>query len=219
MKYFFLILFIFLSLPGFTQEDDEALVEKLQAERKERLEAVEKIQSSVTRPSINEYGEELKKLGYDSLNLKSLSDEKVVALVRNLLNENEFAEIPPEFVRGKILHQSKDTFLGKVFEAFPQILDCLVEILRDKDALSAAVGIFLRKDDMKIYGGIWICLIILAWLFKKIFFNPKWPKVLLILLNITVSFAVMCIAMTIFYRIFEKELGPSVKIIAKHFGF
>ena len=196
MKFFFFLILFTISLPGFSQE---AL----------------KAQPANEPVSVHD---ELKKLGYDSIDMTSLSDEKVVALVRKVIKESKLSEVPPSELKALLLKQAHGSPYEKILKNHPKILNCMVDILRSEEAMSSLVGIFLRKGDFKLYVGIWICLIILGILFKMIFFNPDWNPWKFRFLSLIVSLIVMIISVNMFYKIFEKELSPSVKIISKHLG-
>lgn len=196
MKFFFLLILFTLSLPGFSQEAYKA-------------------QPAQEPVSVQD---ELKKLGYDSINMTSLSDERVVELVRKVLKVNKLSEVPPSEIRALLLKEAQGSAFEKILKNHPKILNCLVDIMRSEEAMSALIGIFLRKSDFKLYIGIWICLIILGILFKMIFFNPDWNPWKFRILSLLVSLIVMVTSINMFYRIFEKELSPTVKIVSKHLG-
>ena len=217
MKLFFLI-FIFLSLPGFAQEDDEKLLEDLEAERKQQLEAHAKIaetQNKLTNKIVDLPGE-LSKLGYKTIDTAALMDEKVIELMRKALKQNPLQKSTPEEVRATILKQAEGSFIHGYLSESPKLMNALVDVLRDEKALPSAMGIFLRKDDLKIYFFIWLGFMILAWLFKKIFFNQKWPKHKRKILGILVSISFSLISVTTFYHMFYDELSPAGKILITH---
>lgn len=194
MKFLFLLILLSLSLPGFSQEADKA------------------------NPEIVSFPEELKKLGYDSIDMNSLSDERVVALVRKNLKQVNLEQVPPQTMKELILEKTKGSMLEKILRSRPGILNCMVDIVRSEKAMSSALGIFLRKNDFKLYAAIWVCLLILGHLFKKIVVSPDWKPWKIRIMNLAVALVVMALSLNVFYKIFEKELSPSVAIIRTHIG-
>lgn len=217
MKFILLIL-IFLSLPGFSQEDDEKLLDELEADRRQQTEAAVKLNESQEKikAQIRDFPTELKKLGYDTVNAAALMDEKVVRLVRDAMKQSPLQRRSPEEVKALILKQSEGSFFHDYLASSPKLMDALVEVLRDEKALSSAIGIFLRKDDLRLYFFIWIGFMMLAWLFKKIIFNEKWPKHKRNILNILVSLCFTSLSLTTFYHMFHEELSPAATILMKH---
>lgn len=217
MKLLLLILF-FLSLPGLAQEDDEKLLETLEAERKQQLEAHIKLaetQNKLQEKIIN-LPAELEKLGYKTIDTGAMMDEKVIELMRRALKQSPLHKSTPEEVKTVILKQAEGSFIHGYLSESPKLLNALVEVLRDEKALPSAMGIFLRKDDLKLYFFIWLGFMTLAWLFKKIFFNNKWPKHKTKVLGILVSISFSILSVTTFYNMFYEELSPAAKILVTH---
>lgn len=213
-----LLILCFLSLPGFAQEDDEKLLETLEAERRNQAEAHarlndthEKIKSQFT-----DLPAELNKLGYETLNTAALLDEKVIKLVRSALKEHPLRNSSPEEVKASILKEAEGSFAHGYLKDSPKLMGALVDVLRDEKALPSAMGIFLRKDDLKIYFFIWIGFMILAWLFKKIVFQKNWSKHKTKILGIFVSLSFSLLSVTTFYHMFHAELSPAAKILFNH---
>jgi hypothetical protein len=124
--------------------------------------------------------------------------------------------MPEREVKNFILERSRGSFLEHFLLERPKVLDCLVDLLRDEKALNSAIGLLLRKSDLKIYAGIWLGLMILSWLFKQIFFNKKWSRSKVFMLGMIVNLTFTSISLTTFYNMFHDELSPGVSIIIKH---
>ena len=192
-----LILFLFLSLPGFAQEGDESLPENLPA------------------TPINIQAE-LKKLGHDNIDTSAMFDEKVILLMQKAIKQSPLHKNSPAEVREAILKQAEGSFAHDYLSNSPKLMNALVDVLRDDKALTSAMGIFLRKDDLRIYFFIWIGFMTLAWLFKKIFFKATWPKHRIKILGILVSLSFSAMSVTTFYNMFHAELSPAAKILFHH---
>ncbi len=217
MKLFLLIL-LFLSLPGQAQEDDEKLLETLRAERKQQVEAhvkLDQVQNKLKDQIVDLPGE-LEKLGHKTIDTAALMDEKVIELMRKALKQNPLRKNTPEEVKASILKQTEGSFIHGYLSESPKLMNALVDVLRDEKALPSAMGIFLRKEDLKLYFFIWIGFMIQAWLFKKIFFNKKWPKHKTKILGIIVSLSFSFCSVTTFYHMFYDELSPAAKILFTH---
>ncbi len=217
---FLLILFLcFTSLPGFSQEEDvDEIVNEVEFDRLKQVETAKKIdemnQKALNRvPNISE---KLKKLGHESFDAVAMMDERVVRLAKEMIQNSPLYTMSEDEVKNFILERARGSYLEHFLLERPKVLNCMVELLRDKRVLSSAIGMLLRKTDLKIYAGIWIGLMILSWLFKQIFFDKKWPKPKLFMLGIVVNLTFTSISLTTFYHMFYDELSPGASIIVKH---
>jgi hypothetical protein len=212
LSFLILTLLCLLSLPGFCQEDDDKLIQDLEKQNQDRLKKVQ----AIPQPTQFNPLEELKKLGFENITPSVLTDDKALVVIKKMMEQNSFKDAPPEDVKKLLLEKMK----GKPFENYlkthPKVLDTLVDIVRDGKALPALVGIMQRKSDLKRYAWIWLCLMILGWLFKKIFFNKEWWVVKTAVLSLLVSLGVSALSLTIFYKLFNQELSPVVSIAKKH---
>ncbi len=218
MKIIVGLILCLLSLPGFGQEDDDKLLEKLEEDRRKQTEAAVKLNqvSEKVQTTVLSAPEQLKKLGYETVTPAALLDKKVVKLVQKMMAESTLKNASHEEVRNLILDKAK----GKPLEGFlnnsPKIVNCLVDILRDPKALSSMVGLFLRRDDLKLYFFIWLGLMITAWAIKRFAFNKKWPRSKTIVMGLLVSLSATTISLTTFYNLFHAELSPAAEIMVKH---
>lgn len=215
---FFLILLI-LSLPGLAQEEDEILYESppveninIPAPSEEGAEIVQPEQ-----PAFNPQ-KELKDLGYEHIDARTLTDPRVVAIVKRMFKESGLHKAPPEDVRELILEQTKGGHLHNFLKNHPKILNTFVEILRSEEALPSAVGLFTRKQDLKTYFFIWLFLIIVGFIIKRFYFKKqkKWSKFKIAMMSFFLSSTITFVSLTIFYNMFYEELSPSVKILVYH---
>jgi len=219
MKLFLILVLCFTSLPGFTQEDDvESISKEVEYDRGKQVETAVKIDemNKKTLKKIPNIAEKLKKLGHESFTAASMMDERVVQLAKDMLKESPFSKMPESEVKNFILERSRGSFLEHFLLERPKVLSCVVELLRDERVLNSAIGLLLRKSDLKIYAGIWVGLMILSWLFKQIFFNKKWSRSKVFMLGMIVNLTFTSISLTTFYNMFHDELSPGVSIIIKH---
>lgn len=218
MKFFFLILLLALSLPGFSQEDDEAFIENAEKDRRNQVEAALKIEEARqnTTEVVATIPDELKKLGVETINAAALMDERVVKVLIKMMKESGQRKSSPELVRSMILEKAKGSGAERFLRRNPRVLNCLVDIIRDEKAMSSAIGLFLRKGDLKLYFFIWIGFLVLGWILKKIIINEEWDRSKRIFAGIAVSLLMSAISVYTFYKIFESELSPAVAIISRH---
>lgn len=198
--------------------DDEAIIDTLEAERKKSVEAavmLDKAKNNLTTAAFNA-PEELKKLGYDTITATALMDEKVVKVVKKMMEQSTLKNASDEEVRKLILDKAKGSLMENYLKNHPKVTNTFVEILKDEKAMSSMVGIFLRRGDLKLYAGFWFGLMILAWLFKKIVFKKDWPRGKHIGLSLLVSLCVTITSLTIFYNMFSNEISPMAKIVVKN---
>ncbi len=217
MKVLILVLLSLFSLSGPAQEDDE-LLNELEADRRKQMEAAVKLNQAREglAKEVESIPDQLKKLGFEKIDANALMNPEVVGLVQKMFKDSGLQKKPPKEVRDLILENVKNISLGRFLMNNPRVMDCIVDIVRDQNAMSSLVGMFLRKDDFKIYGGMWICLFILSWLFKKIVFGKDWSGGKRFLMSLMVNICVSCISLSLFYRMFEAELSPTAQIILKH---
>lgn len=207
------------SLPGFCQEEDELLVEELQAQRTRQIEAAKKLnqaKENLEKPAFDPMGE-LQKLGYKEINLKTLTDAKALEVVKKMMDQRNLQSASPENVR-KALFDKVSPGTQEFLNEHPKITDAIVDVLRDEKALSSLIGILLRKDDLKRYAMIWFCLIVLSWLFKKIFYGPKWKTGKRMIVSLMLSLTVTTVSLLTFYQLFKSELSPIVRIAGHHWN-
>lgn len=220
MKFFFLIFLCLLSLPGLCQEEDDKLLEDLEADRKKQVEAALKVNEAkdATEKSLEEATNELKKLGVETITAASMMNEKVVRAVQKMMVHSPFKKTPKEEVKKLLLERNKDSLFGKFLVKYPKFLDLFVDLLKDKEALPSAVGLFLRKSDLKIYFFIWLCFMIESYLLKRLLLNPRWNWWNYRFSSFAISAGASIGSILTFLHIFDKELGPALNIVLDHWN-
>lgn len=204
--------------PTEVTEDDELMIQNLEAEKRRQAETAQKLdqaKNALTDPIFNA-PEELKKLGHEQITAASLLDDKVIRIIKKMFDQNALKNVSDEEVKSMILEKAKGSYAERFLKKNPRILMMFVDILKDEKAMSSAVGIFLRKSDLKIYGLIWLFLVILSWLIKKYAFNEDWSGGKRFLMSLALSLCVTATSLTIFYNMFYEEISPITKIIVKH---
>lgn len=161
--------------------------------------------------------EELNKLGYDSLNLAAIMDEKVVGLLRETFKNNPMQNMSDEEVRKVILEKMKIGSLRSYLREHPKLLNVFIELVKDKKALPASLGIFIKKETLKIYFSIWVFILIVVWALKRFHIKKqRWTPGTIFFACILINLSATFVSLSIFYNMFHEELSPSANIIVKH---
>lgn len=208
----FLLLFIFaFSLPGLCQEDEDAMVDQLVREKSKELNARKNIVDGIKETF--DPLKELKKIGHDEINAATFMDDEAVKIIQKAILEAKLADRSPEMIRAIIMGQIKGSYGENIVHMFPWALDLFVEIMRDREALPALMGLFIRKDDMKIYFYIWLFLFIMSLYWRKRLTQKKWSGFAKGSFHFMWSLGFSALTFGIFYSMFSREVGPSLNVI------
>lgn len=216
MKFSFFIFLVLFSLPGLCQEGEDELIDEVYEERNAQGKVAEDLNEATEKitEQVISLPDELKKLGHDNLDLSAMADDKVVKLLQKTLKQSSFQNVPLSEVKDLILEKAKGHPLEGFLKNNPRLLNCLAELLKDKEVMSSAVGIFIRKKALKIYFFLWLGLMVVVWYIKR---NYRNNKELTFFKSIAISVLSTLVSLSIFYMIFYNELSPAVRIIKKNF--
>lgn len=219
MKFFYLFYFLLLSLPGFSQEDDERTLRELEAQRAKQTEVAVKLDQTshkIADQTVQSL-KNLKKIAESGVKEFDILKKEDREELKKVVNQNMLGTLPRDLVRSALLDKVKGTPLEKVFELFPKLLDVIVDLARDKEAMLGIIGIVERSEDIKLFAYICIGLTICALIVRKLFIpkNGSWVRRALIRLGFNV--AILSMNFGVFYTLFEQELGPVIAILKKHF--
>jgi hypothetical protein len=214
MKLIFLLFLVFISLPGLCQE--EIYVDEVYEQRKTQAKTAVSLNESTEQltESVVNIPEELEKLGHKEFNLAAMADERVIKLLQNTLKQDAFKNVSLKEIKDLILEKAKGHPLENFFKNNPRVLNCLAELLKDKNVMISALGLFIKKRSLKLYFVLWLLLMILAWYIKR---SYRMNKNLSFLKSISISLITTMISLSLFYIIFYDELSPAFKIIKKNF--
>lgn len=209
MKFLFTCIFVLLSLPGFAQEDDNKLLNDLEKAQQERLEKAAAAQEKKSEP--------VKQVDFQ-ITPGTLTNKKKVLELQKILKDSPVQKLSHAEVEKMIIANSSDSFIGEYLEESPKLLAFFADILRDKNALSSAIGIFLRKGDLLLYSIIWFIFVWESWIIKQLVIAPQWPRSTRILTSLMISVILTGASLFAFYMIFTDELSPTVNIIFDHWN-
>lgn len=198
--------------------EDEKAIHDIEAERLKGAETAQKLEAAknaIVEP-VFDAPEELRKLGYDSINGAALMDVRVVKVVQKMMAQNNFKNVSLDEVKAMIIEKAKGSPMEGFLNDHPRVTHTFAEILKDEKAMASIIGIFLRRDDLKKYACFWLALMIIAMIIKKKTFKKSWPSSKRFLMSMLVSICVTLTSFTIFYNIFSAELSPTAKIIVKN---
>lgn len=216
MKLIFLFMILAIALPGFAQEDDDAMIEKVQEQKRKQLEKMQKVMFENTGNTQSSLPPEIQALGYKEINLKALSDPRVVRHLQKMFEKSPLIRMRETEVKEALLEKARGSSMESILRNNPGVLSCLADIMRDKKAMPAIMGIFLRQGDLLIYLFIWIGFMAMTAVLKKIVLNEYMGRLQRILIGTTISLSMSTLSLYSFYKIFEPELGPTAHIVMKH---
>jgi hypothetical protein len=199
--------------------NEEADVQELEADRQKRLEKINVIEATtapLAEPTLNPL-EEIKRLGHKQIDAAAMLDERVLAILQKTLKTGVMSKLPPEEVKKLIQEKFKNSVLGGILTKFPIVLNILVDLMRDKEALAGLLGIMIRKPDLKEYGYICLALFVFGLFVKSRIIKPKWPFFKRLRYSMSVSLVLTSISFYLFYSYFGTEIGPTIAVISKHF--
>ena len=211
-----------------TTDENEAFVDEALEDREKQLEKIKQIQEPLgidaaelvvqnTEGDAGGNEDELKKLGYDSLTPKALMDERVLVLLQKQLKEAGLSKLSDQEVKTLIQEKTKNSFWGRTFAKFPKLLNTAADIVRDPEAMPGLLGVFVRKQDLKDYGYIWIVIFIFGLFFKSRVIKSDWDFGRRFFWGLTLNLGLSSISLYIFYTFFKVELTPTLRLIGKNF--
>ncbi|HXH30769.1 MAG TPA: hypothetical protein VNJ01_08135 [Bacteriovoracaceae bacterium] len=159
---------------------------------------------------------ELKKIGYRALDVSALLDPKVIRILIRAMEETSLHEVPKAEMRKLILSKTKDDTFKAFLAKYPKILDIMVDLLRDRRAMPNFLSILLRKKDLELFLLACLGVLILGILVEKFLFPKSWTSFQKFVMDTTLSFAMGAVTTTLFYKMFQAELSPTLEIIKFH---
>jgi hypothetical protein len=198
---------------------EDADIQELEADRLKRLEKMNGIEATtapLANPVMNPL-EEIQRLGHKQIDAAAMLDEKVLAILQKTLKTGVMSKLPPEEVKKMLQEKFKDSLMGGILTKFPKLLNILVDLMRDKDALAGLLGIMIRKPDLKEYGYICLALFVFGLFVKNRIIKPKWPFFKRLRYSMSVSLVLTSISFYLFYSYFGTEISPTIEVISKHF--
>ena len=207
-RFFFTLFFILsFSLPGFGQEEDSDL-DELQKNR-QALSSLAKEIAKTKDISPQTHGIDFRP--------ETLLDPVVVKSLQKQFQQGPWQSLSKKELSNLLLERSQGSFINGIYLSYPKVLEFMVELIQDREALSQLLGVFLRKNDLSIFGLVCFGIVILSWLLKKILYHPRWPWWLPLILGIGVGVLSTLSMMMCFYRMFRAEVSPAVEIASRIF--
>lgn len=136
-------------------------------------------------------------------------------MVKGLLQDNPMSKMSHQGLKSFLQQRIKDTKYEKVFSKFPKLLDILVELIRDNDALPSLMSMLDEQEKMLTYSYIVIGVIIFS-IILNIFMFANAGIFKRILFKIFMTVSVPLLNLIIFYLMFKKHLDPTISIIKKY---
>lgn len=198
-------------------DEDQALIDEATAVREERLEQVKAIEAA-TAPVAEAKNpiQQIHELGHEQINAATLMDDRVIAILQQAIRDGAMSQTSDEDTKKALKEKAKGTFLETVYKRSPKTLSICADILRSKEAIPGLLGIMARKEDLKVYGYIWIGIFIFGMWIKGKVVNPKWNFGKRFKYKSIISLVLSSISFGIFYGYFSQEIAPTFAIIGKH---
>jgi hypothetical protein len=207
LKLLILLLTLLPSLGISQGEDHEELADQMNEDRRRQME------KAIT---LHETSEKIKENSLTSLKELSLLDDRAIEGMQKVIEDSQISAQHRDVVKGIIIGKAKGKPLEKVFEYFPVLLEISVDVVRSKEAMSSLLNIFRRKEDLKLYGYVWLGIVILSFFIKRYLFPKSMGFFKALFIRGTFNILLMAGSFLIFYSIFEHELDPLLRIIGHH---
>ena len=194
-----LVILFFLSLPllSFALSDEES-------ERRDKLayQDADDFTQEIEQ-DIKDFQEKLD-VGF----IDKFMDGNTKKVISQMRHKNPFEYMSDGQVDSLLLAKGGD-LLGKS----PRVLKGLRMWLKDKEALSGFLSILGEKEKLKKYGmwmlGVFVCAFFLN------LKNSKGGFIKRIFFKLILSMGTFSLNLAIFYFIFQKEIGPTIRVIKK----
>ncbi len=215
MSLFSFLFLFFITLSGFAQEEDENLSQQIEQEKKQQIQAAVRLNEQKEKAADLTVSV-LEKVKSAATSDFDFMDEKARTHIKKMIEESKIWEQSPDQIRRLIMLNVKGKPMEKVFQTFPKFLDVAVAFMRDREALSGLIDFLGKKEELKIYGLLWIGMMILGWVLRKLVVSKTRASGKNFFFKMTVNLLLSIVSIVVFYNMFEKEIGPTVSIIKQH---
>ncbi|GEM_PF-3861411 len=196
-------IFLFFLVPlSFAQEDEEILNE-LEAQRAVHQKEIQKIEESPA-------------LTGDVSAIENMSSEQMEKMFEEALKNNPLKGMDREAVKSLLKERVKGQPVEKIFKTVPVTLEIMVDMVRDEKVMQGLVNIMKQKEKLRNYAGLWLLLVVVCWVYKRrvapktASFKKRFIfKTAITLLGSIASFG-------LFYVMFSKDIDPFLSIILKN---
>lgn len=226
MKFLLLIILCFGFISsGFAQDEDEAMVEELQAQQRKQIEQIQKLNEQAAQlkegsESITDQAEFLKKqtanLGEKALTMDDMMSDEFYKMLEEQLKNNPLRQMDKILLKEMIIAKTSDHPAGKIFTAVPMTLEIAVDFLQDEKAIMGLLKLVRKKERLKVYGFIWLFLLLSFWWMKKNLIPQELPFLQRFFQRTLLSLTGTIISTMTFYFMFRQEIQPTWMIIKKH---
>ncbi len=135
----------------------------------------------------------------------------------NAYQTNPMAAMPKEMLRGVVEEQIHKTPLSGLVNAFPKMLDFLVNLMQHPKAMGQMVKILNRTDDLKICGYVSIALMILVFVLRKTLIKKRTRFMKRVYIGFSTSVLMLGGSLGFLWFSFREELGPTLDVFKTTF--
>lgn len=213
MKSFLLLLCLVFSFVGLAQDEDEVLeqLEKEKAVQAKGFQQIDEGAKTITNTPAALL-EQIKGTG-GKVDPSKLLNPKNIEMFKQMLKESKMQDLPPEKVRELIMMKVAGKPMERVFKQYPKLLDIAVAIFKDREALPAFIGIMGKQDQLKFFSACALAFFIFGFVLKRLFVRKDASLLKRLTISMMVQAAITIGTFGFFYYLFEKEVGPVVRVI------
>lgn len=194
---------------------DETFVDSAQEFREERAKEVEKI-TEIAPQEIFDPVAELKALGHDSIDSRTMLDERTIPIFVRMFKESNLDKQDPATIKAMLHKQFANQPIGALFKRCEKCTNIFVDVLRDKEALPGLLRIITLKKHLKKYFYVWVGLFLFFFWLRGKLISRHLPFFTKVFRSLSLSLMFSCLTLYVFHKMFEKETSPTVAIIGRH---
>lgn len=159
---------------------------------------------------------ELKRLGYDKLDISALKDPRVSEIVGKQFDESNISLMSLKNKRKIFAEHFKDSALKIYLDKAPKVRDVFIDVATDKASIMGFLAIVQREDRINI---LYVVLgsFILNLILRKIIINPDGNFIFKFIQRVTINLFCSLTMLAVIFFLFKKELTPAIKVISSHF--
>lgn len=135
-------------------------------------------------------------------------------MIQNFMKDNPFSKMNKEEVKGLIL-KAMNPKAQKIMKTKPNMLNFLTDLVHDKNALPAMMGMLSKEKELKICGGVSLILFILSIVLNIL--NSKGNLFKKLAKKMAIMFGLLAVNIGCFYYFFHNELSPALGLFRKNF--
>ncbi|MCR9203945.1 MAG: hypothetical protein NXH75_05180 [Halobacteriovoraceae bacterium] len=161
---------------GVAEKNAEALQKELDAFQGQSEEVVQKLEGMIGKEDMAKLQKAMAEGNQEKVNeitkklAVKIGEGKGAAAGMKAMADNalsQFRDMDPVELREQLKSQINQTLFAPVINSFPKVLDFVVNLFRDNDALPQLFTIPVDRKKLYIFAGLNILLMIIGWIVKR----------------------------------------------------